>query len=270
MHTALQLDVAHFRVTRSDLPSCREDILPNWRPTDRLGIVVTEPFGAVGASHLIQLSITSFYDIRPDRRAGKARSENPKALYPEIYLFHVGVLHGDHSAYDFWPARKEVLVERDPRAVLDAINDRAISRLLVPDTDPVVVEHQWKEPAAARDRIITALAYSPSGRVRSPEWQIYGLRGTTESNVERVLDPSKRYASKAATSSPPDSFDEDPLRSWPVRARARIDEASHGLELAQGRRQSIRDEKGLATESYRSVTVDDALHMLIGVPASQN
>jgi hypothetical protein len=269
MHTALQLDVAHFRVTRLDMPASREDILPNWSPSDRLGIVVTEPFGAVGASHLIQLSITSFYDVRPDRRAAKPRSEDPRAVYPEIYLFHVGGPHGDHSAYDFWPARKEVHVDGDPRSVLDAINDRAITRLLVPDSDPVPVEHQWKEPAAARDRIVSALAYSPTGRVRSPEWRLTGLRGSTESNVERVLDPTKRYASKAATSSPTDSFVEDPVRSWPVRARARIDEASHGLEVAQRRRQAILDD-GLATESYRTITLDDALHMLVGVPDSQN
>ena len=49
-----------------------------------------------------------------------------------------------------------MLVDRDPRAVLDAINDRAISRLLVPDADPVHVEHQWKEPASARERVVTA------------------------------------------------------------------------------------------------------------------
>jgi len=264
MHTALQLSSDHFEVTHRGVKSSRDELLPEWAPYDRLGIVVTESFGAVGASHLIQLSITSYYDVRPSRRAGKAREEDPDAVYPEIYLFHVGGPHGDHSAYDFWPARKEVLVDSDPLAVLDAINDRAITRLLVPDVDPVAVEHQWKEPAAARDRIVSAFAYSPSGVVRSPEWQIRGLRKSTETNVDMVLDPTRRYSSAAALP-PTGAHGSDPLRSWPMRASARIDEAVEGLAAAQQRRKALRDPDGLVVESYRRVSVDEALGMLVGV-----
>ena len=268
MHTALQLSSDHFEVLHNGHQSNREEILPQWAAHDRLGIVVTEPFGAVGASHLIQLSITAYYDVRPSRRAGKAREEDPNAVYPEIYLFHVGGPHGDHSAYDFWPARKEVLVDDDPLAVLDAINDRAITRLLVPDVASVPVEHQWKEPAVARDRIVSAFAYSPSGAVRSPEWQVRGLRKSTETNIDMVLDPSKRYSSAAALP-PTGPHGNDPWRSWPMRASARVDEAVEGLASAQARRQALRDPDGLVVEEYRRVTVDEALGMLVGVATDE-
>src|SRR5262245_7080336 len=114
MHTAPQLDVSQFAISRHGRQATRADLLPDWTPYDRLGVVVTESFGAVGASHLIQLAITAFYDVRPERRAARLDGVDPRAIYPEIYLFHVGEVHGDHSSFDFWPARKEVLVEDDP------------------------------------------------------------------------------------------------------------------------------------------------------------
>jgi hypothetical protein len=262
MHTARQLDVSLFSVSRAFGPATREDLLPDWRPCDRLGVVITEPFGALGASHLIQLAITAFYDVRPTRRAGRLDGQDPRAIYPEIFLFHVGGAHGDHSMFDFWPARKEVLVDAEPRLVLAAINDRAITRLAVPDSDPAEVAHEHKEPAAARDRIASALVYSPTGRVRRPEWKIAGLDPRTEMNPSGVLDPDHRRQRAAALDEPQtDPFLEE--RSWPTRAAARLDEAGSGLPLARERRNAIRDETGLVTETYRSVDVDTALAMLI-------
>src|SRR5947209_843676 len=161
MHTARQLNAELFEICKASEFSSREDLLPGWGPLDRLGVVMTEPFGAIGASHLIQLAITAFYDAVPSRREGTLRDKDPRALYPDIYLFHVGGEFGDHSAFDFWPARKEVFVPGDARFVLDAVNDRGITRLAVPDGESQPVEHEWKEPASARDRIKTVLVYGP-------------------------------------------------------------------------------------------------------------
>jgi len=262
VHTARQLDVSLFAVRRSGTPATREDLLPAWTPHDRLGVVVTEPFGALGASHLIQLAITAFYDVRPTRRAGRLDGEDPRAIYPEIYLFHVGRAQGDHSMFDFWPARKEVLLDDDPRRVLAALNDRAITRLAVPDSDPAEVNHEHKEPAAARDRIATALVYSASGRVRDPEWEVAGLSPDTESNPSGVLNPAhRRDLAASPRQAPTDAFLEE--RSWPTRTMARLDEAQRGLALAQKRRAAIRSAEGLATETYRGIGVDAALAMLV-------
>lgn len=263
MHTAFQLDCALFSVTRHGAPSSREDVLPDWGPHDRLGVVQTEPFGAVGATHLVQLAITAFYDARESRRAGRLDGVDPDAVYPDIYLFHVGGAFGDHSALDFWPSRKEVFVNADPLAVLDAINDRAITRLLVPDGEPVEVKHQWKEPAAARDRIVSAFAYSPTGRVRDPSWEIQGLDRRTEVNPRMILSPENRYANARAGAGDGEPTEQDAHRDWRRRMEARRDEALSGIETAQRRRDAIRDEAGLATESYRDITVDEALFLLV-------
>jgi hypothetical protein len=261
MHTARQLASTQFLITQRGASSSRDEMLPDWGPHDRLGVVVTEPFGAIGATHLIQLAITAFYDARPRRRAGRLDGRHPDAVYPEIYLFHVGGAFGDHSALDFWPARKEVLVAADPLAVLDAINDRAVTRLAVPDGVPTPVEHEWKEPAAARDRIVSVFAYSPTGRVDDATWEVKGLDRRTEINPENILNPDMRYAGVAGDRGQAAAM--ETKRVWRLRTEERRGEALGGLETAQESRAAIRDERGLASESYRDITVDEALFMLV-------
>jgi hypothetical protein len=267
MHTATQLDRSLFEVTCDGTASSREELLPDWAPHDRLGIVVTEPFGGIGASQLIQLAITAFYDVRPSRR-GRVRSEygqaQPNGCYPDIYLFHAGGPHGDHSWFDFWPARKEVFVARHARAMLDAINDRAITRLAVPDGEPTPVQHELQESGAARDRIVTALAYSATGRVDNPTFQVAGLSERTEANVKNILDPKRHYTEGYAEQAARTQIDPElELRDWSVRNRARMHEAAESLDVARARRAAIRNANGFGVESYRSITVNDALEMLV-------
>jgi hypothetical protein len=264
MHTARQLDRETFAVRMDGRPASREDLLPGWHAHDRLGVVMTEPFGAIGASYLIQLAITAYYDLRPQTRevTPPTVESDLRALYPEIYLFHVGGPHGDHSAFDFWPGRKEVFLEADARLVLDAVNDRAITRLAVPDAEPVPVRHEFKEPAAAHERIVTVLAYSPTGRVDAPDFEVAGVDRRAEANVRRILDPDERYKG-LRTKVVEDDFDDDlRARTWPSRSEVRRGEAWDGLELANARREAIRVE-GVATETYRVVALEDALSMLV-------
>jgi hypothetical protein len=112
MHTACHLDARLFAISRNGRPATREDLLSGWHSLDRLAVVVNAPFGAVGASHLIQLAITAFYDALPGRQSSHPGGVGPRALYPEIYLFHVGGRHGDHSAYDFRPASRALMASR--------------------------------------------------------------------------------------------------------------------------------------------------------------
>lgn len=267
MHTALQLRAGDFRIEIDGVPGNLASLFPDWQPHDRFGVVVHEPYGAVGASYLIQASIVAFYDVRPQRRAGRGPDvvePNDVAIYPEIYVFHVGGRHGDHSMFDFWPARKEVFVEADPREVLDAINDRAITRLAVPDGPSMPVEHEYKEPAAARDRIESVFVYSATGRVELPSITISGVGPEVEDNPRDVLDPD---ALRATVSAP--DFERpavtDPVllqRDWVNLVVQRAGEAQHGLELARSRRAALGEGRGLR-ETYGRTSVDDALHRLV-------
>jgi len=165
MHVADQLFAEAFEVRIDGKQTGPGAVFPDWSPLDRFGIVVTEPLGGLGASLLLQLAIALFYSVRPDRRAGAA-------MYPEIYLFHVGGPHGDFSYFDFWPPRKEVRVAAAaPVSLLEAVNAHAITRLAVPlgDTGAESVLRSgpgtWAEQASAMDRLRSCFGYACGGHV---------------------------------------------------------------------------------------------------------
>jgi len=149
---------------------------------DRVGVVVREGCGAVGASTLILASVTAFYDIQ------RARSQD-FFIYPDYFLFHVGERHGDHRRLDIWPSHKEVVVDDDPEELLRAINDRAITRLVLDDRPPREAELERESLASARARIKTALAYRASGRVADADVRIAG-NAVTEAYVQGVIERS--------------------------------------------------------------------------------
>jgi hypothetical protein len=255
MHTATQLDSSMFAIELDGEPRDREQAFPGWDGNERLGVVVTEPLGTLGASLLIQLSIVAFYDHRPGRRRESIQ-------YPEIYAFHVDGPHGDLSYFDFWPERKEVVVENDARAILTAINDRAITRLVVVDSEPVLVDHRVAEFAPALDRLRTAYAYDASGRVAGGDLVITGLHPATEMNASNTLDPERALAK--STSVAPKEGREEERALFSERFARRISEvpaSSH--ERARKRRDAILQD-GCATESYRRIPVEQALEMLTG------
>jgi hypothetical protein len=260
MHTARQLDASLFEITLDGSPAGRDQLLRGWGVDDRLGIIVDRPFGAVGASLLLQLAITAYYDARPARRE--------TLLYPEVYLFHVGGRHGDHSHFDVFPPRKEVDVEDDAALILEAINDRAITRLAVVDGPSATVCHHWKEPAAAQDRILTTIAYSPDGRVADPDVSITGHGPRVTANTKKTLHPPEEsYAEQAAARAALGPFgavpsseemlpDVDRWHEVPLETRDQIAAERSAISAA-----------GSVTETYRRLTVAEALGMLHCRPA---
>lgn len=259
MHTATQLDGSMFAIEIDGKPAAREEVFTGWDANDRLGVIANEPLGAVGATLLIQLAILAFYDFRPARRTESVQ-------YPEIYVFHIDGPHGDYSYFDFWPERKEVPVESDARAILTAINDRGITRLVVVDSEPVPVRHRVAEFEPARDRLRTAFAYDASGRVADANLVITGLDAATEINASMTLDPERALA--ATTSVPPKAGRAEERAIWRERFTKRMSEIpASAREHARARRESIRD-RGCARESYRRIPVEQALKMLTGTARS--
>jgi hypothetical protein len=180
MHSSQELRSSSFEITVDDREVPLADLFEGFGEQDRLGVVVRRPCGGVGASALITATITAFYDIQ------RARSAD-FFVYPDYYLFHVGEPLGDHRRLDIWPSRKEVVVPEDPMRLLEAINDRAITRLVVEDGEPGEPELEPGELASARARIVTCLAYSASGRVRDADVRI-ASNPVSESYVDGVLD----------------------------------------------------------------------------------
>jgi hypothetical protein len=244
MHSSRELSSSSFEIEVGGVTAPLEELFEGFGEQDRLGVVLTQPCGAVGASALITATITAFYDIQ--------RARGPDFfVYPDYYLFHVGRPLGDHGRFDIWPRHKEVVLPDGVDRLLEAVNDRAVTRLVVedgaagePPSDPGAV-------ASARARIETCLTYSPSGRVDDADVRI-ASNPVTEGYVEAILDPEARIARLRAEG--------NEERADAIAARAgEVDRASRQRILA-GR--SDLAEHGVPMETYRRIGLDEALGRL--------
>jgi hypothetical protein len=253
MHVVSLLRSSMFDVSVAGRPGTIDDVFPEWREHDRFGIVIDGPLGGLGATHLIQVAITSFYDVKEMRRTRRP-------IYPEIYAFHVGRGQGAHAPFDFWPQRREKIVTGDHRDLLDAINDCAVTRLAVPEGRVGRGSHRPKEEDAALDRIVTAVAYSPAGRVAAPDVAIRGNDRRTEYNPSRVLRPVVPDGAASPAASLPVKEADESYRAWLLARAGDVDEADR--RAAEARRDVLRDAAGLVEESYRLISADEALRRL--------
>ena len=243
MHTSGQLRSDSFAIELEGRPASIDDVLVGFAPLRRVGAVVREPYGAVGASNLLLAAVTAFYD------AQRARAED-FFIYPDYFLFHVGRALGDHSMLDVWPSHKEVVVPDDAEAILEAINDRAITWLLVPDGEPALPDVDREARASADSRIRGGFAYSPTGRVARADLSIAGNE-VTESYVRGVLDPDGLLTTLGDAADP-----------YAAAVARRAGEVSPEQRPPLRARRDRLWEGGRPVESYRRLRADQALGLL--------
>jgi hypothetical protein len=169
MHTT-GLRTHDFEITVDGRTAALDDVFPGFDEQDRLGIVIHDHLGAAGAGSLILAAVTAFYD---QLRAGG----EPFFAYADFFAFHVGADHGTLRKLDVYPAHKEVTVDNDAERILEAINDRGITRLLVPeprspDAAPPALAREALH--SAQRRIRTALVYSPTGQTTGADVRVRG------------------------------------------------------------------------------------------------
>jgi hypothetical protein len=246
MHSSRELRSSSFEITLAGREVRLGDLFDGFSEHDRLGVVLRRPCGGVGASALITATITAFYDLH--------RARGPDFfVYPDYFLFHVGRPLGDHARLDIWPRRKEVVVAEDPEQVLEAINDRAITRLVVEEGEPGEPSFQPEAVASARARIATCLAYSASGRVRDADVRIRS-NPVSEGYVDAVLDPEARLARLR------DRNGGDRARAAEIAARLGEVEREERSRIKRAREDLVED--GAPIETYRRIALDEALGLL--------
>jgi hypothetical protein len=223
VHSARELRSSAFEIEAAGRVVGLPDLLQGFGEQDRLGVVIGRPGGGLGASALITATITAFYDLQ--------RARGPDFfIYPDYYLFHLGQPFGNHSRLDIWPEHKEVVVPAEAQEVLRAVNDRAITRLVVEDVAPRDPELGAEELASARARLTSCLAYSPTGRVTDAD-----VRVTSNAVVEGYVDTTL-----------------DRGDVIPPERRSQIRRAREGLV-----------EDGVPVETYRRIELDEALSRLV-------
>ncbi len=244
MHSSQELRSSMFQIAIGGRPASLRDLFPGFDEHDRLGVVVRDPFGAVGASALIMAAVTCFYDHQR-ARGGEF------FIYPDYYLFHVATPHGDHSMLDIWPSHKEVVVADREEDILRAINDRGVTRLLVPWGDAAAPTLEPETLASAQARIRSCVVYSPSGR--TPELDVSIVSNpVTEGYVRAVLDPDALL----------ETLDPDSRYAKAVAARRAEVSPETRARLLVSRRNLVED--GAPVETYRRVALEEALALLCG------
>lgn len=163
MHTSTLLKTGEFSFTRGADHVSLDAILPELTSDDRIGIVSATPGDSLRAAPLLLASIGSFYE-------SLWAVEDDFFLYPDFFLLHIGALTAYHSPFDIWPQSKEVIVPPHPQELLAAINDRGITRLVLPDApgaDGALMEHAV-QLAERRIRTVVRL----TGQDEAPTWSV--------------------------------------------------------------------------------------------------
>ncbi|OME80832.1 MULTISPECIES: hypothetical protein [Paenibacillus] len=226
MHTTKDLRSEDFTITVDGSNAVWEDIFPVFHKHDRLGIVVKQPGGAIGASGLILAYVTRFYDFYRDQLGN---APDRLRIYPEIFVFHVGSRMMDHSSLDVWPPHKEVIVHNEPEQVLEAINDRGITRLLVEDMLPLPANFLRETVSSAMQRIVSAMAYSSKGCVNHADISI-SSSPAAEKYVMASINASGELSEM-------------------IREKLRLGQKARSTDC-------------IVTDTYRRIQISDAIHML--------
>jgi hypothetical protein len=225
VHATEILTSADFAFTVGGHKAFLEDVFPRSNEHDRIGVVVRWSGGATGASSLLMAAMTRFYDFHRSR-LGNERGN--LRIYPECFVFHIGERRGNYRRMDVWPPHREVVVEDDPEQILEAINDRGVTRLLVEDATPSSTTFLRETISSTGQRIVSALAHSPTGRVDQADVTVMSS-SAAEGYVLAALDESKGL--------------------------------SEDVEKLQRGRQTLLSD-GRVTETYRRIARSDAIRML--------
>jgi hypothetical protein len=247
MHSSVELSSGDFAIAVDGERASLTDVLPGFDGHSRLGIVLRDDFGVVGASGLLLAAVTAFYD--------SLRERYPDGFfrYADFFHFHAGGWHGNHNMLDVFPAHKEVVVDDEPEQLLQAINDRAVTHLLLPEGESRHGTFQRQTVNAARERLRGAALYAPRGRVQDADVEIGGNEHA-DHYVWATVDTAAYADSVEADgsmSAEAVAWFRSTVDDVPADARRRI--------LAE--RESLRVD-GRIVESFRRIGVEEALERL--------
>lgn len=219
MHTAEALAATDFQYQNSTETAPMPDIAVS----DRLGVVVREPFDGIGAATFVLSCVTGFYDEY------RMKTDDFYA-YPDYFTFQSDDRLVDYLWFDIWPDHKNVETEPEAESVLQAINDRAVNVLLVPDGPTSEPEFEAVTREGFERRIDSCYLYAPDGQLSDPSVSISLPREPTWEWIEKTLDT--------------------------------IDDDHADLRARQEQEWRARIEDGFLSQDFRRIDFEDALRYL--------
>ena len=181
MHTTQELTSEAFDYRVGSAAVDCPEVMPPVTVDDRLGVVMDDPADGLGAGNFLLACVTAFYD-----RLRETREEFYE--YPDYYTLQATPDPADYLEFDVWPDHKNVPVSPDPEAVLRAVNDRAVTMLLVPDSPTGRPDIQETTYNSALRRDLACFTYAPDGRLADAEFTVRAPRDPAWTYYETTLD----------------------------------------------------------------------------------
>jgi hypothetical protein len=166
MHTIQELDSASFEYRVDGDVVSREAVMPSITPNDRVGVVMRTGMEGIGSGNFILSCVVAFYEYLRETR------EEDFFEYPDYYTFQTTSDPADYRMLDIYPDHKNITVEPAAEQLLRAINDRAITTLLVPDVSPTSPDVDEITLQSAYRRIDHCYVYAPDGRPSNVDFTI--------------------------------------------------------------------------------------------------
>lgn len=187
MHTGQDLAVDNFGYQRDEVQVSSDEVLPAITKQTRIGAVEHRPYDILGASNFLLAALVEFYgeyekqsrDVTvPEYDDGWENHNVGYLSYPNNYSFQSSEPVIDYGWLDIYPGYKNVSVAGDPEGALQAINDRAIDILLVPEGKQVdsdifkSTRERFLKWESAHRRISACYLYSADGCLDNPDFTI--------------------------------------------------------------------------------------------------
>lgn len=160
-------------------------------------------------------------------------------------------------------------MDSDPKSALSAINSYGITHLAIPDREPRLVEHIFKEPEAAIDQIKKCFVYDPTGTTKGSDVTIATTADKILANYDAVLEMDRFAENVGEVASsiplklqpPPGAQMDHVMEAIHRRAKSEAWRGHPDYEAARHRLDAALSD-GYLKEGYRSISVKDALLML--------
>ena len=160
MHSAI-LRGSDFHVVSHGLEISHAGYCKEFHTSTKVGIYSPGGVDAVGATNLILLLVTSFYD--------RLRSiGNDFYIYPEYYTFQEQQQITDYAMFDIYPPEKNHLLKNGMDEFFDIVHKKKFQILLLPEENNVVDKLTEEQKSKLSEIVQKYYLYSISGEVKNP------------------------------------------------------------------------------------------------------
>lgn len=180
MHSAI-LRGTDFLVESFGLEISHAGYCNEFHTSTKVGIYTPNGIEAIGATNLILLFVTSFYD--------RMRSIGEDFyLYPEFYTFQENKPVTDYAMFDIYPLEKNVFLENGLEDFFQKIEEKKFNILLIPEDKNIMEDLSEAQIKEFSQYVQRYYLYSEIGEVSHPNLKISTHHNEIPDWINDVID----------------------------------------------------------------------------------